>query len=113
MATMTPIVAEILQTAGRRGSIDATTATRLLETLPSVTGSRPSLAPETMTAVSRILADLDTSKLPRLIAALQQQSGEPPADVKDLIGRLATELRVPDGGTVDDILAHLVHRREE
>lgn len=108
--TMTPIVRQILQTAGQSGTVDAAMAARLLETLEA-RSPQAALPPEALTAVTRVMSELGTTTLPALFAALKQRDGVPPAEVKELIRRLAESLQMPEGGTTEDLLQKVTGRR--
>jgi hypothetical protein len=104
---MTPIVFEVLRTAGRRGAIDPETAARAIQSLEAGGSSVPALPPETVNAVARVLGELGDGILPALLAALRQPGSEPPPEVMAMIRRLGEELAVDEASTVEDILARV------
>jgi len=110
-ATMAPIVAEVLQTAGRRGRIDAETTARLMEevaALQRVTVSKNALDAHTVKAVARVLEELGDDIVPKLFAALRQPNqGGPPTEVRAMICRLAKELSLDESATAGDVLERL------
>ncbi|MGA7730198.1 MAG: pentapeptide repeat-containing protein [Chloroflexia bacterium] len=110
--TMTPIVLEVLRTAGRRGAIDAKTAERLIEQAARRQSASPRNAPsaDTMKAVSQVLDELGDNVLPALIGALQQPNeGEPPPEVKAMILRLREALSLDETASAEDVLSRLVN----
>lgn len=110
--TMAPIVADVLQTAGRRGIIDAETTTRLTEEVAALQRvASPKNAPDedTLKAVSRVLEELGDDIVPKLFAALSQPNQKgPPPEVMALIRRLSRELSLDDSATAEDILERLM-----
>lgn len=105
--TMTPIVLEVLRSAGRSGGIDPETAARAIQSLQAGGASVPALPIASLNAVTRVLAELGDNVLPALITAMRQPGGEPPPEVMAMIRRLGEELAVDETGTSDDILARL------
>ena len=108
--TMAPIVAEVLRTAGRSGAIDADTAQRLIDEAGRHQTAPPERAPspETLAAVSRVIAELGDGVLPALMGALRQPNqAEPPKEVQDMIRRLRQELSLDEGATTEDLLHRL------
>lgn len=111
--TMTPIVLEVLRTAGRRGAIDPATAKRLVEEATRHRGASPRNAPsqDTLNAVSRVLDELGDDVLPALIGALRQPNdSEPPPEVKAMILRLRQELSLDETASAEDVLLQFIHR---
>ena len=110
-ATMAPIVAEVLQTAGRRGLINAETTARLTEeaaALQRVTSPKAAPHEDTLKAVSRVLEELGDDIVPKLFAALSQPNQKgPPPEVMALIRRLSQELALDESATADDVLERL------
>ena len=109
---MAPIVAEVLRTAGRSGAIDAETARRLADEAARNQAAPPERAPspETLTAVSRVIAELGDGALPVLVNALRQPNqAEPPKEVQHLIRRLRQELSLDERATTEDLLERLTH----
>lgn len=110
--TMTPIVIEVLRTAGRRGVIDPATAQRLVEEASRQRSLSPRNASstDTLEAVSQVLDELGDNVLPTLISALQQPNdSEPPAEVKAMILRLQQTFGLDETASVEDALERLVH----
>lgn len=110
--TMTPIVLEVLQTAGQRGDIDPETAERLIEDAARYQGASPRNAPspDTLKAVSQVLDGLGDDVLPALLGALRQPKGsEPPPEVKAVILRLRDELSLDETATAEDVLSRLIN----
>lgn len=105
--TMTPIVQEILRTAGRRGTIDSATAARMLQSFRGGGKPQQHLPLETINAVSRVLNELGDDILPSMLAAMRQDGGEPPAAVQELIRRLGEELAMPEDGTTEDLVERM------
>jgi hypothetical protein len=108
--TMAPIVAAVLHTAGRSGSIDAETAQRLIDEATRLQAPAPERAPspEALAAVSRVIAELGDGVLPVLVGALRQPNqAEPPREVQDVIRRLCKELSLDEGATTEDLLHRL------
>lgn len=109
--TMTPIVLEVLRTAGQSGVMDPETAERLIKEAArhqsASTDNGPS--PDTLKAVSRILADLGANTLPALFGALQQPNkDEPPPEVKAMISKLRDALSLDETASVEDVLSRLI-----
>jgi uncharacterized protein YjbI with pentapeptide repeats len=107
--TVAPIIGEVLRTAGQRGVIDMSVATRLME--QACAGSPANaLSPEALNAVTAALsgaADL----LPRLLAALQQpRESEPPPEVEALIQQVSQALGLEPSVTAEDVLDQLVRQ---
>ena len=110
--TMAPIVAEALRTAGRNGAIDADTAQRLIDEAArhQTAPQQRAPSPETLAAVSRVIAELGDGVLPVLTSALRQPNqAEPPKEVQDVIRRLRQALSLDDGATTEDLLHRLTH----
>lgn len=110
--TVAPIVAEVLQTAGRRGIIDAETIARLSEeaaALPRQTSPMNAPDPATLSAVARALEELGDDVVPKLLASLAkpQQDGPPP-EVMTLVQRLCQELALEKTATTEDVLQRLM-----
>ncbi len=109
--TMTPIVIEVLRTAGRRGAIDARTAERLVEEAARRRSPSPHNAPspDTLKAVSRVLDELGDDVLPTLLSALQYPNDqEPPPEVKAMILRLREEFSLDEAASAEDVLSQLM-----
>jgi uncharacterized protein YjbI with pentapeptide repeats len=110
--TMTPVVIEVLRTAGRRGAIDAKTTEHLMAQTARHQRTSPgnALSPDTLAAVSQILDELGENVLPALVGALQQPTGEePPPEVQALILRLRDVFGLDETATAEDVLARLIH----
>ena len=108
--TMAPIVAEVLRTAGRSGAIGPDTAQRLIDEAARHQTAPPQHAPspETLTAVSRVIAELGDGVLPVLAGALRQpDQAEPPKEVQDVIRRLREALSMDEDATTEDLLHRL------
>jgi uncharacterized protein YjbI with pentapeptide repeats len=109
--TVTPLVAEILQTAGR-GTIDAGTMSRLNEQVAALQRqTSPGNVPDTVAlkAVARALDELGDDVVPKLLAALGESRQEsPPPEVITLIQRLCRELALKETATAEDVLQRLM-----
>lgn len=105
--TMTPIVLEVLRSAGRRGGIDPETAARAIQSLEAGASPVSALPLESMNAVVRVLSELGDGILPVLLVALRQPGSEPPLEVMAMIRRLGEALAIDDASTAEDILARL------
>lgn len=110
--TVAPIVAEVLQTAGRRGLIDTETTARLTEEVAALQrGTSPKNAPhkDTVKAVTRVLEEFGDDIVPKLFAALSQPNQKgPPTEVMALIRRLSQELSLDESATAEDVLERLM-----
>lgn len=109
---MTPIVMEALRTAGRSGVIDPKVARRLLEEAARrpAPAARNTPSPETLQAVSRVVAQLDGNALPALLKSLQQPAGQaPPPEAQALIRRLRAALAMEETADAEDVLTALVN----
>lgn len=109
-ATVSPIVGEVLRSAGERGVIDPDTAKRLAEDAARYAGAAPENAPspDTMKAVSQVLGQIGDD-FPALLRSLRQPQGsEPPPEVQALILRLREALSLDETATAEDVLAWLV-----
>jgi hypothetical protein len=110
--TMTPIVIEVLRTAGEQGVLDRETAEHLIEEAARFQKTSPENAPspDTLKAVSRVLDELGADVLPALISALRQPNeDEPPPEVKAMILRLREELSLDETATAEDVLLRLMN----
>ncbi|WP_413935774.1 pentapeptide repeat-containing protein [Nitrospira sp. BLG_1] len=109
--TMAPIVAEILQTAGRQGVIDVETTAKLTEEVAALqrsTSPRNRPHDDTLKAVTKVLEALGDDAVPRLLTMLRQPNKDsPPPEAMDLIRRLRQELRMDESATVDEVLERL------
>lgn len=110
--TMTPVVIEVLRTAGQRGAIDAKTTEQLMAQAArhQRTSSRNAPSPDTLASVAQLLDDLGDNVLPALVGALKQPSGEdPPPEVQALILRLRDAFELDETATAEDVLARLIY----
>ena len=110
-STIAPIVAEVLQTAGRQGFIDAETTARLTEEVAALRcATSPNDVPhiDTLKAVTRVLEGLGDDTMPKLFAALSQPNRDgPPPEVQAMIRRLIKELSLDDSATAEEVLERL------
>jgi uncharacterized protein YjbI with pentapeptide repeats len=107
---MTPIVQEVLRTAGRRGVIDPDTARRLVEDAARLHGAPAGGGPsvDTLRAVTRVLEGFGGDVLPKLLSALHQPNDEgPTAEIQALIRNLSRELSLGDATSAEDVLERL------
>ncbi|MFV8750316.1 pentapeptide repeat-containing protein [Nannocystaceae bacterium ST9] len=113
--TMTPLVLELLQSAGRKGYVDPELAARLLDDvarLPS-SASTPQLDPRTLAAVASTIESLGDEVLPSLIGALQQPNeAGPPPEIMAMIERLGRSLALDDASP-EAIVERLTGRPRE
>lgn len=110
--TMTPIVIEVLRSAGAQGVLDPEAAERLIEDAARFGKTTPGNAPspDTIEAVSRVLDELGAEVLPVLLGALRQPSErEPPPEVQTMILRLREELALDETATAEDVLLRLIN----
>ncbi len=108
--TMTPVVIEVLQTAGRSGYVDPDAAERLInDTLRHGSPSpRNAPSPDTLKAISQVIGEFEGDVLPALIGALgQPNGGEPPPKIKALILRLRETLGLDETASMEDVLSRL------
>jgi uncharacterized protein YjbI with pentapeptide repeats len=107
-STIAPIVAEVLQTAGRQGFMDAETTARLTNEVAALQqASSPKQAPhkDTLKAVTRVLESFGNDTVPRLFAAIGQPNQDgPPPEVRAMIRRLIKELALDDSATAEEVL---------
>lgn len=109
--TMTPIIIESLRTAGQHGSIDPEAAERLIEEAARQQSASPGNAPnpDTIKAVSQVVAELGDNVLPMLLGALKQpNTKEPPPEVRKLILRLREAFSLDETASVEDVLSRLI-----
>ncbi len=112
---MTPLVLELLRTAGRKGYIDEHAAQRLLDDVARLPtrSTAHALHPRTFEAVTRTIEALGDDILPSLLDALQRPNeAGPPPEVMDMIGRLGRELSLDDASP-EAILERLTGRPSE
>ncbi len=108
--TMTPIVSEVLRTAGRQGVIDPAITQQLIDETAKQAGVSPRNAPdpEALEAVSRIVSELGDNALPVLFGALQSKESEPPEEVKSMILQLRDALGLDEKATAEDVLTQFL-----
>ena len=108
---MTPIVMEALRTAGRSGLVAPEVVRRLSQDAARLPAPSPrnTPSPETLKAVSRVVAQLEGGALPALLRSLQQPEGQtPPPEAQALIRRLRTELALDETADAEDVLTALL-----
>jgi uncharacterized protein YjbI with pentapeptide repeats len=109
--TMTPVVLEMLRTAGQSGALDAETAARLNEEVARQPHPAPRAMPDpdTLAIVAQMLGDLGNNPIPALLGALQQpDESDPPPEVKAMIARLRTAFSLNETATTEDVLSRLL-----
>jgi uncharacterized protein YjbI with pentapeptide repeats len=105
--TMSPLVVEVLRTAGQSGAIVPETAARLID---EASGARSAPNPATMQAVASILSGWSDA-IPRLLAALREPDrADAPAEAKELIQRLAEALSLDGPASAEAVLTRLTER---
>lgn len=108
--TMTPIVSEVLRTAGRRGVIDPAITQQLIDETTKQAGVSPRNAPdpETLETVSRIVSELGDNTLSILFDALQSKESEPREEVKSMILQLRDAFGLDEKATAEDVLTQFL-----
>ncbi len=108
--TMTPIVLEVLRTAGQSGAIDPEIARAMIEEAARHQPASPRHAPsaETLGAVARVVGELGDGVLAKLAGALGQPGVEAPPEVEALIRRLREELSLDESASAEDLLSRLI-----
>lgn len=110
IGTVTPLVDEILRSAGQNRLLDPEVTEQLKMQMAAIQSAYPSRSvhPDTLEAVSEVIGSLSDDAFPTLLVALSQPgNGEPPPAVQDLIRRLGQTLALGDNASPDEVLAKL------
>jgi uncharacterized protein YjbI with pentapeptide repeats len=110
IGTVTPLVDEMLRSAGQNGLLDSEATEQLKVQMAAIQGTYPSRSvhPDTLEALSEVIGSLSDDAFPALLVALSQPgNGDPPPAVQDLIWRLGQALALGDNASPDEVLAKL------
>ncbi|MEO0406912.1 MAG: pentapeptide repeat-containing protein [Cyanobacteria bacterium P01_A01_bin.135] len=110
IGTVTPLVEEMLRSAGQGGFLSPEAAQQLQAQMADVQHAYPSQSahPDTLQAISQVIGSLGDSDIPSLLASLEQPNSDaPPPSVQVLIRRLGQVLELSEDASAEEVLTKL------